>query len=168
MTELEAQARKFAWSRHQGQFRKYTKERYVHHSIDVAELVKTVTHTDNMIAAALLHDVVENTSTTLEDIESAFNLEIANLVGWLTKITDEKDGNRKLRQSIEKNHLQFASPEAKTIKLADIIDNCIDIRELDPEFAKTYLAEKADQLEVLQDGDPILFGIAYNIVHNGD
>jgi (p)ppGpp synthase/HD superfamily hydrolase len=168
MTELEAQARKFAWSRHQGQFRKYTKERYVHHSIDVAELVKTVTHTDNMIAAALLHDVVEDTNTTLEDIENNFNAEVAELVRMLTNIGHANDGLRKHRKAKDKEHLSKASPEAKTIKLADIIDNCSDIRELDPEFAKTYLAEKADQLEVLQDGDPILFGIAYNIVHNGD
>jgi (p)ppGpp synthase/HD superfamily hydrolase len=168
MTALEAQAYKFAWFRHGKQFRKYTGEPYINHPIRVAELVKTVAHTNNMIAAALLHDVVEDTSATLEDIKNNFNLEVAELVRMLTNISHADDGLRRHRKAKDKEHLSKASHDAKTIKLADIIDNCSDIRKLDAKFAKIYLAEKADLLNVLEEGDPILFGIAYNIIHKGE
>lgn len=168
MTSLEAQARKFAWFRHNGHVRKFTGEPYIHHPIRVADLVRTVPHTDNMIAAALLHDVVEDTSATLEDIENHFNIEIMELVRMLTNVGHADDGLRQHRKAKDREHLSKASPEAKTIKLADIIDNCSDIRKHNPEFAKIYLAEKAELLEVLEDGDPILFGMAYTIIHNNE
>ena len=56
--------------------------------------------------------------------------------------------------------------EAKTIKLADLIDNSKSILEYDPKFAKVYMAEKKLLLEVLEDGDKSLWLLAHKIVHD--
>jgi hypothetical protein len=58
------------------------------------------------------------------------------------------------------SHLAGASPRAKTIKLADLIDNSRSIVERDPDFAKVYLAEKRELLAVLTDGDETLLNQA--------
>lgn len=61
MGDLEERAREFATEAHKSidQRRKYTNQPYIVHPLTVAELVRTVPHTEEMIAAALLHDVVE-------------------------------------------------------------------------------------------------------------
>lgn len=59
-----------------------------------------------------------------------------------------------------------ASPAAKTIKLADLIDNTSTIMKHDPHFAVTYMKEKAKLLEVLKEGDPTLWKMANDIVIN--
>lgn len=71
------------------------------------------------------------------------------------------DGLRKHRKAKDREHTAKASPQAKTIKLADLIDNTRSIVERDPEFAKVYLAEKALLLEVLRDGDATLWKMAH-------
>jgi hypothetical protein len=53
---------------------------------------------------------------------------------------------------------------AKTIKLADIIDNIRGLEELDSGFAKVYMAEKRALLEVLTEGNEVLFKIASDLV----
>ena len=59
----------FATKAHEGQVRKYTGEPYIVHPLEVAEIVKTVEHTEEMLMAAVLHDTVEDTDTTIEDID---------------------------------------------------------------------------------------------------
>ena len=59
-----------------------------------------------------------------------------------------------------------ASPRAKTIKLADLISNSVDIRANDPDFAKVYMSEKLLLLSVLQEGDKILLGNALHHLGN--
>ena len=63
-----------------GQKRKYTGEDYIVHPIEVMEIVKSVPHTQEMLAAALLHDTVEDTPATFEDIEREFGHEVCILV----------------------------------------------------------------------------------------
>lgn len=89
MNELEARAHAFATDAHGDidQRRKYTGEPYIVHPIAVAELVRSVPHTPEMIAAALLHDVVEDTPVTIEGIETEFGARVAELVGWLTDVS---------------------------------------------------------------------------------
>jgi hypothetical protein len=58
---------------------------------------------------------------------------------------------------MDRRHLAQASARAKTVKLADLIDNCKDITRHDPGFAQVYLAEMDDLLDVLQDGDSQLY-----------
>jgi len=146
----------FATAAHGDQKRKYTGEPYITHPIAVAEIVKTVPHTDEMIAAALLHDVVEDTHVTLDQIEDNFGGKVAELVGWLTDISRPEDGNRRFRKSLDRDHSANAPAEAQTIKLADLIHNTESIEKHDPGFYTVYKQEKIELLKVLTKGDPTL------------
>lgn len=168
MSDLEERAATFAARYHTGQVRKYTGEPYIHHPAAVAELVRGAIHDETMLAAAWLHDVVEDTPCTILEIHNEFGLQVAHLVEQLTDISKPKDGNRAARKAMDRLHTAGASPKAKTIKLADLIDNSRSIMEHDPDFAKVYIAEKRLLLEVLKEGDPNLWGQAYRIVLNAD
>jgi len=165
MSELVDRARIYATEAHQriNQRRKYNNEPYHVHLHAVAKLVELVTDDAEMIAAAWLHDTVEDTQATLEDIEAEFGVTVAELVEELTDISRPGDGNRAVRKAIDRRHLAQASARAKTVKLADLIDNCKDITRHDPGFAQVYLAEMDDLLDVLQDGDAQLYKRAEKI-----
>jgi (p)ppGpp synthase/HD superfamily hydrolase len=137
-----------------GQRRKYTNEPYIVHPAEVAKIVAGVPgSTPDMVAAAWLHDVVEDTGCTYTDIHMAFGADIAALVGWLTDVSKPEDGNRAVRKAIDREHTAAAPAEAQTIKLADLISNSRSIMAHDPEFARVYLAEKRALLEVMTRGD---------------
>jgi (p)ppGpp synthase/HD superfamily hydrolase len=162
--DIEKKALDFATIAHAGQKRKYTGEDYIVHPIEVAKIVKSVAHTPQMVAAALLHDVVEDTDVSLEDISIKFGPDIADLVSDLTDVSKPEDGNRATRKALDRAHTARASAAAKTIKLADLISNSRSIVEFDPHFAKVYLKEKALLLGVLTDGDQILWKKAAEFV----
>lgn len=145
-----------------GQKRKYTGEDYWRHPMEVLYILQEVvpSATEDMRVAALLHDVVEDTQVTLETVKDLFGETVAAYVEQLTDVSKPEDGNRAARKAIDLAHTALASPEAKTIKLADLISNSHSITERDPVFAVTYLAEKRALLEVLKEGDPELHRIA--------
>ena len=154
----------FATEAHHGQTRKYTGEPYIVHPLEVMEIVKTVPHTPEMLAAAVLHDVVEDTDVTLSDIWNEFGYKVRQLVADLTDISVPSDGNRKARKHLDLIHTAKALPQSKTVKLADLISNSKSITEHDPKFAKVYMKEKAALLKVLTEGDPTLYARAKKIV----
>jgi len=158
MSEIIKRARDFATHEHQRihHVRKYSRQPYQTHLEAVARLVSEVTDDSEMIAAAWLHDTVEDTSATLGDIEKEFGSSIAELVEELTDVSKPSDGNRAARKEIDRQHLAQASSRAKTIKLADLIHNCADIVEHDKKFARIYIEEMQALLDVLQDGDSAL------------
>ena len=148
-----------------GQKRKYTGEPYIVHPGEVASIVASVPgSTPDMVAAAWLHDVIEDTGCTFTDVHMAFGIDIATLVGWLTDVSKPTDGNRAKRKAIDREHTAQAPAEAQTIKLADLISNSKSIMQYDPDFAVTYLAEKKLLLEVLTKGDPGLHAEASKYV----
>lgn len=149
------------------QVRKYTGDKYITHPIEVAAIVASRWHTEEMLMAAALHDVVEDTGVTHQDIEEAFGPTVARLVEEVTDIARPGDGVRAVRVAIDRAHTANASREGKTIKLADVISNCRDIVMLAPAFAAVYLEEKRLLLEVLVGGDERLHRCATNIVANG-
>ncbi|VAW65714.1 hypothetical protein MNBD_GAMMA11-1771 [hydrothermal vent metagenome] len=165
MSEIIEKAKNFATREHQriNHVRKYSKKPYQTHLEAVAKLVATVSSDEEVIAAAWLHDTVEDTSATLGDIESAFGVSIAELVEELTDISKPSDGNRAARKEIDRQHLAQASRRAKTIKLADLIHNCADIAHHDEKFAVTFLSEMRALLDVLKSGDEILLKRAHKI-----
>lgn len=158
MTDIESRAHLFARAAHSavGQLRKYTNEPYIVHPREVAEIVRTVAHTPEMIAAAYLHDVVEDTGVTIEVIREEFGSEVSDLVGWLTDVSRPDHGNRAQRKAIDRAHTAAAPAAAQTVKLADLISNTQSIMAHDPKFAETYLAEKRLLLAVMTRGDPLL------------
>lgn len=144
--------------------RKYTGEPYINHPAAVVEIVRSVAHTEAMLAAAWLHDTVEDTNTTLQEVTELFGIQVGMFVEMLTDVSKPGDGNRAFRKSLDCEHLAKAMPPAKTIKLADLIHNSISILEHDEDFAKVYLKEKALLLQVLTEGDRELWKTAKAIV----
>ncbi len=152
---MEEEALEFARKAHGDQQRKYNEELYIEHPKRVAEIVRTVPHSTEMICAAYLHDVVEDTPVSLQDIERKFGSKIAKLVEELTdEYTKEnyQHLNRKARKKKEVERQAKISPEAKTIKLADVIDNTRDILVNDKNFARRYIPEMEALTEALQGG----------------
>ena len=168
MTDLEQRAKRFATERHAEikQLRKYTGEAYINHPASVVKIVRSAPHTKEMIAAAWLHDTVEDTSATLDEIESNFGIEVCQMVEMLTDISVPEDGNRASRKAIDREHTAKSTTGAMTIKLADLIDNSASILEHDPRFAKVYIEEKRQLLDVLKAGDSNLWQRANDIVSN--
>ncbi len=149
------------------QKRKYTFEPYHTHPYRVADMVREHGGTDTMIAAAYLHDVVEDTSIGLSAIQKEFGLEVATLVDWLSDMQTPADGNRATRKQIECERLSHAPYEAKTIKLADLIDNTKTIVDHDLDFATIYLQEKTHLLKALKGGHADLWAEANRLCHSG-
>ena len=123
MDNLILLARTFASRAHTGQVRKYTGEPYIEHPIAVAETVRKHNGSKEMIAAALLHDVVEDTDVTLDEVRQEFGDAVANLVDDLTDVSKPEDGNRAFRKAIDRDHTAQASAAAMVIKAADLISN---------------------------------------------
>ena len=158
-------AKMLAGEAHKGQMRKYSGLPYIVHPIEVATIVESAGGTDEMIAAALLHDVIEDTEFTYEDIAEKVSPEVADLVQGMTEASKPGDGNRKDRKAIDRDFLAKQSPEVQTIKYADVISNTKDIRVYDPQFAEVYVAESKALLEVMDKGDPKLYSKAVEVVN---
>jgi len=159
-------ARTFAETAHQSinQRRKYTGDAYIVHPESVAALVSGVIDDVEMISAAWLHDTVEDTPVTLDEISSEFGCRVARLVSDLTDVSRPEDGNRKIRKALDREHIRQASAEAKTIKLADLIDNAKSINQYDPKFAKIFMGEMLLMMAVLKEGDEVLYSMANELV----
>lgn len=148
-----------------GQLRKYTFTDYHVHPMEVLAILRLATEVDDeMRCAALLHDTIEDTQVKARHIAMFFGEGVASLVLELSDISKPEDGNREERKRIDREHTARASRRAKTIKLCDLISNSKSITEYDEKFAKIYMREKRLLLEVLQDGDPILYAMAKEIV----
>jgi hypothetical protein len=155
MSELVKRARDFATRAHTriNHRRKYTKQPYEVHLKAVATTVSEIVDDEEMIAAAWLHDTVEDTEATHRDIELEFGAAVSQLVSELTDISKPSDGNRAARKALDRQHLAKASVRGKTIKLADLIDNTRDICKHDAKFAKVFVAEAQALIEVISEGD---------------
>lgn len=164
MNKLEIKAQRFCVIAHGDQKRKYTDEPYWKHPFMVARIMKLRGHPIDAICAAYLHDTIEDTKTTRDDLEIFFNNHIAQLVFEVSDISKYSDGNRARRKEIDREHISKASFLGKSIKLADLIHNSQSILKYDKNFAKVYMKEKIALLEVLQDGDKKLFEHAKEIV----
>ena len=155
MTDLLNRARDYASYAHAriNHKRKYTGQPYQVHLKSVVRILRQVTENPQVLAAAWLHDTVEDTEATHHQIEEQFGKQVAALVYQLTDISRPGDGNRAYRKALDRAHLAQASEEAMTIKLADIIDNTRDICKHDEKFARVYVNEVGALLDVLQGGD---------------
>jgi len=122
----------FAAHKHRDQRRKDVESSpYINHPISLANILCNEGHvTDvNVICAALLHDTVEDTDTTPEELEREFGKEITGIVMDVTDDKTLEKGERKRRQ-IE--HAAHISDQAKLVKLADKICNLRDVASNPP------------------------------------
>ena len=156
----------YAKNAHVGQKRKYTGEPYIVHPAAVAELLRLNYKgcTESMYMAALLHDTVEDTDATIEEIARFFGDDVAELVDGLTDISKPEDGNRSTRKAIDRDHIAKGSKEVQTIKVFDLIHNTESIREHDPKFWEVYKQEKQDLLNVMTKVDPEIKQLAWESI----
>lgn len=143
--DMLQKALEFATAAHSGQVRKYTGEPYVNHCIEVVEILKRHGITDQeVLVAAMLHDTVEDTEVTFQQIRKQFGDKVMYLVFYVTDLVGKDQGNRATRIALNSSHI-IGSPFANSllIKCADIISNTTSIMERDPKFAPVYLQEKA-------------------------
>lgn len=159
-SEREKKAMDIAVRAHGSQARKYSGQPYIVHPAEVAALVRSVHHTEDMLAAAWLHDTLEDTDLDPRVIREELGESVLDLVLMLTDVSVKSDGNRKVRKEIDRVHTSKASPSAKTVKLADLISNSLSIREHGRGFVRVYLAEKRELLNVLKEGNAVLWARA--------
>lgn len=131
------QAYKFAELKHKTQFRK-SGEPYIHHLIEVAWILAELQAGPNTIITGLLHDTVEDTDTTVEDIRSRWGDDVAMLVDSLTKIQRLKLSKRTQEDFEAEDHKKIFLGMAKDIrviivKLADRLHNLRTLDSLRPE-----------------------------------
>ena len=136
---------------HKEQFRK-SGEPYIVHPILVAAITAAITNDETMVIAALLHDVVEDTPTTIEEIEDLFGKDVAHLVSGLTKIDTIRDSELIPSSSNEKlvvsalsfRKMLLASIEdvrVLVVKLCDRLHNMLTLDALPPHKQKRIAEE---------------------------
>jgi (p)ppGpp synthase/HD superfamily hydrolase len=175
MQDILDQITNFADRAHGSQMRKYTPERYIVHPIRVMETCQKYDNRLPVLAAALLHDVLEDTPVSPEKMRD-FLLTLMNrhdaeqtlsLVEELTDVyvkTDYPQWNRRKRKEKELERIAGTSPSAQTIKYADIIDNTKEITVHDPQFASRYLRECLSILKKIDKGNAVLRQLALDSV----
>ncbi|HVF31111.1 MAG TPA: HD domain-containing protein, partial [Pyrinomonadaceae bacterium] len=126
-------AASFAAEKHTGQKRKGRDgQPYINHPLEVAQLLTSVgaVDDDDVLAAALLHDTVEDCGVTLEEIGQRFGPVVSGYVG---EVTDDKSLPKAERKRLQIEHAPHLSHGAKQIKLADKISNIRDVTNNPPE-----------------------------------
>lgn len=141
--ELIDKAKLFAQKSHDGQKRKYTNEPYFSHCQEVADILLNTEKeaTAEMVAAAYLHDVLEDTDCTYAKLLSHIGKEVSEMVFELTDLYTTEDGNRAERKKKYREYIWHQDQKVQTIKCCDIISNAKDIWKYDAKFAKVYLPE---------------------------
>lgn len=122
----------FAANKHRDQRRKGEENSpYINHPIAVAEILTSIGGITDLttIQAALLHDTVEDTKTTAEELALQFGDEVMNLV---MEVTDDKTLGKAERKRLQVEHTKHLSDSAKMIKIADKISNVTDIMTVPP------------------------------------
>ena len=131
-SKLVKEAESFARSNHEGQTRKgVAREPYITHVEEVANLVLEFGGTDIAVAAAWLHDVVEDCNPTIDEIGERFGAAVAKVV---LEVTDNKDLAKSERKRRQIDSAIHKSPEACLIKWADKTSNLLSIAKSPPDW----------------------------------
>jgi guanosine-3',5'-bis(diphosphate) 3'-pyrophosphohydrolase len=126
------QAASFAAKKHRYQKRKGDDaEPYVNHPLEVANLLANVGKVEDydILCAAVLHDTVEDTETTPEELTEMFG---GRVCGFVLEVTDDKSLPKQERKQKQVEHAPHLSEGAKQIKLADKISNITDVTNNPP------------------------------------
>ena len=157
-------AYEFAKVAHGDQKRKFVGVPYITHLDETAQLLWDATNglaSNSEYIAAILHDVVEDTDITLEEIGQHFGKEVADLVDELTidQVEKEKEGKKKYLA----RKLNTMSEKALNIKLCDRLSNVVSLenKEVPDDFVKWYIKETAYILDNL---DRDLNSIQLNLI----
>jgi guanosine-3',5'-bis(diphosphate) 3'-pyrophosphohydrolase len=154
----------FAARRHRDQRRKDEQATpYINHPIELAELLihEAGVLDVNVIAAAILHDTVEDTETTLAELVREFGAEIAGIVG---EVTDDKRLPKAERKRLQIERAARCSDAAKLVKLADKICNLRDMTARPPaDWPQARIREYFDWaravIQQVRGAHPVLEGL---------
>jgi (p)ppGpp synthase/HD superfamily hydrolase len=141
-TEMVLAAARFAAVAHGDQTRRHTGEPYIVHPMSVAMSVSRYTTSPQILAAAMLHDVLEDSTVQAAALLKLFGPEVTRMVTELTDLPKATGMNRAQRKEADAERLQSASDGAQLIKAFDIMDNLPTIKAFEPEFYEVYLLEK--------------------------
>lgn len=151
-------AEQYATRAHEGQQRKFSGEPYVNHCIRVAKAVKANGATAVVIAAAMLHDTVEDTRVTLSDIAKEFGEDVAHLVGLLTHEPGKTYRDYLLGL--------IPDPNAWIVKWCDLLDN-LSTMPRGHRMAWKYLTALDTLLRETDDhGKPVVDGTSKDAVES--
>jgi (p)ppGpp synthase/HD superfamily hydrolase len=145
----------FAADAHRGQMRIIPGEPYITHPLRVLSiLVRHGVTDEEMLVAAVLHDVVEDTPVTLDGIRRKFGGRVSDLVAALTKPADRE---RPDRHEAVLEQLR-ALPEAGVIKMADRLDNLSELQLTDwtGDRKRLYAEQGLEFIEIAEEGNPAL------------
>ena len=130
--QLILKAARFAAHKHRNQRRKdEEKTPYINHPISVAKIISEIGNVEDpeVLAAALLHDTLEDTETTVEELIENFGVRVCSLV---QEVTDDKTQPKLERKQRQIDHAKEISEGAALIKLGDKISNVMDITNTPP------------------------------------
>ncbi len=140
------QAYLFGAQAHEGQFRK-TGEPYIYHPISVARILAEMHMDSKSICAAILHDVIEDTPATKEEVAERFGEDVAELVDGVSKLTEFKFKNKKEQQAINIQKVLMAMARdirVILIKLADRLHNMRTLGIMRPDKRRRIARETLD------------------------
>ena len=153
--ELLRRAYEVAAEAHDGQ-KRLTGEAYLVHPFEVAKLLTELEVDDATLAAALLHDVVEDTGRELEEVQAEFGQEIAGLVDGVTKLRRIQFDTGRARQAENLRRMLLAMAQDLRVILIKLADRLHNMRTLDP-------LPKERRIEVAQETLQILAPIAHRL-----
>lgn len=174
--EVVEKVKMFADEAHGDQMRKFAKERYIVHPIRVMEIVRDYSQELPLLAASLLHDVLEDTKVTPDELKHFLDSvmdqrESDRTLQLVIELTDVyvkaryPKLNRRTRRTREAERMSDVSSDAHTIKYADIIDNVLDISKHDTDFALPYMRESKQLLQHMTKGNPGLYERALSVIN---
>jgi guanosine-3',5'-bis(diphosphate) 3'-pyrophosphohydrolase len=148
---------------HHGQLRKDRRTPYVSHVFRVAMIARDLFGCDDprLLTAAVLHDVIEDTTTDYDDIAEAFGADVA---GWVAALTKNKSLPHDEREAVYAQVLTAAPWQVQVCKLADILDNLTDSQHLSPAGQQKTLANARRYLAAIQAGLKDEVGRAWQLV----
>jgi (p)ppGpp synthase/HD superfamily hydrolase len=150
-----AQAVQFATAHHGDQRRK-TGVPYLEHLLEAVQILVegAGVSSPDVLVAAVLHDVVEDTPCTLADVRAAFGLRVAELVGWVTIPAPGHGEDSSAAREAYLRGLRDAPRDAVLVKLADRMSNVQTLRNLPPDRQRAYYAQTVTYIIPLAAGEP--------------
>ncbi|HXL44504.1 MAG TPA: bifunctional (p)ppGpp synthetase/guanosine-3',5'-bis(diphosphate) 3'-pyrophosphohydrolase [Gaiellaceae bacterium] len=145
--ELLERAFVFASERHEGQQRR-SGEDFILHPLGVARILAELGRDDATLAAALAHDVVEDTDATIEEVRAEFGEEVANLVEGVTKLTRIQFQSREQAQAENYRKMVMAMAEDYRVILIKLADRLHNMRTIEYLGKQKQLQKARETLEV--------------------
>src|ERR671931_233794 len=145
--ELLTRAFRFAAAAHEGQQRR-SGEAFIHHPWGVAKICAQLRLDEQTLAAALLHDVVEDTGTELDEVRSEFGDEITRLVDGVTKLTRVQFQSREQAEAENYRKMVVAMAEDERVILIKLADRLHNLRQIEYLGKQKQLQKARETLEV--------------------